>query len=183
MVAENFYHVVAENFFHLTVMAHWANSDHLRILNEHQSAYDNALSEAEQGAVLKTIVKALRDAERKGLPKKIYKVSKKIFMLHVSQSVQAVSKWYSLQKGEEEEQDGVPKWTKKWNSRKVAAVMKREEIDRIIGEEAGTSKYLAGYAKAVNEVLEDLTDEERMEYMQKAKEWNELSPPHDVQMT
>jgi len=182
VVAENFRHVVVEIFFHLTVMAQFTQQEHLRILNEHQSEYDSALSEAAQKDVLKTIVKALRAARRTGLPKSVYKVRSKIFMLHVSQLVQAVANWYSVQRGEEEEEDGAPKWTKKWNLRKVTAVMKREEIDGIIGEDAGSPKYLRGYAKAVNEVLEELTDEETKEYMQKAKEWNESSPPVDIQM-
>jgi hypothetical protein len=163
-------------------MFHWENSDHLRILKEHQSEYDNAPSEAEQLAVVTTIVKELRDVGKTGLPRSIYKVSNTTFMLHLSQLVQAVPDWYSAQQGEEKEEDGVRKWTKKWTSRKVAAVMKRQEIDGIIGEEAGTPKYLAAYTKAVNAVMEDLTEEEKREYMQMAKEWTASSPPADIQM-
>ena len=65
--------------------------------------------------------------------------------------------------------------------RKVVKTMKRDEIDKEIGEVAGGPDYLRGYARGVNEVVGRLTDEEKRKYMVLAKEWNKARPPRDIQ--
>lgn len=103
----------------------------------------------------------------------------------VSEFVQAISKWYQTETGGEEDKDdveGVEKWKKEWTMRKVVITMKRDEINKEIGVAAGSPEYLKGYAKGVNKVMGRLTDEQKREYMELAKEWNKSRPPMDIQI-
>jgi hypothetical protein len=45
----------------------------------------------------------------------------------------------------------------------------------------GTSEYLAGYQKALSEVVEELTEEEESEYKALMDEWTSTSPPLELQ--
>jgi hypothetical protein len=96
-----------------------------------------------------------------------------------------VSKWYQAQDGNEEDgddSDGVVKWKKAWTMRKVVQVMKKAEINNEVGEAAGHPAYMRGYVRAVNEVISQLTDQEKREYTDMAKEWNKSRPPKEVQI-
>ena len=45
----------------------------------------------------------------------------------------------------------------------------------------GEQKYLASYQKGLNKVCNDLTPEEKAEFKREAEEWNDQSPPPEVQ--
>jgi hypothetical protein len=64
----------------------------------------------------------------------------------------------------------------------VVGVEKRSEIDEIIGEKPGHPAYMGLYAKASNEVLENLSEETKREYMELGRKWNNSRPPRDVRM-
>jgi hypothetical protein len=51
-----------------------------------------------------------------------------------------------------------------------------------VGEAAGDPAYMRGYVRGVNEVIGQLTDQEKREYTEMAKEWNKSSPPREVQI-
>ena len=96
-----------------------------------------------------------------------------------------MSKWYQAQDGNEDDgddSDGVVKWKKAWTMRKVVQVMKKVEINREVGETAGDPAYMKGYVIGVSEVVRQLTDQEKREYMEMAKEWNKSHPPREVQI-
>jgi hypothetical protein len=76
----------------------------------------------------------------------------------------------------------VIKWKKNWTLRKVVAVKKRAVIDEEIGEGPGNPEYMGKYAKAVSEVLNNLTQVEKKEYMGLVEEWNKSRPPTEVRI-
>jgi hypothetical protein len=69
---------------HPTIIMAWVKPHHEQILNEHQTAYQSAISEAEKADALKSITNELRALGKKGLPRKLAKVGNPIPMLHVS---------------------------------------------------------------------------------------------------
>lgn len=93
-----------------------------------------------------------------------------------------MSKWYQAQEDDGDDSDGIVKWKKVWTMRKVVEVKRKAEINIQVGEAPGEPAYMEGYVRGVNAVVGQLTDQEKREYEEMAKEWNKARPPTEVQI-
>lgn len=71
-----------------------------------------------------------------------------------------------------------------WTVRRVVWNLKKAEIASIIenetGYQPGTGAYLGCYQRITTRVVQNLSEEERLEYQQIADEWMNNGPPLDV---
>jgi hypothetical protein len=71
-----------------------------------------------------------------------------------------------------------------WTVRRVVWNLKKAEIAAIIedemGHQPGTGAYLGCYQKVTTQVVQNLSEEERVRCQQIADEWNHNGPPLDV---
>ena len=58
---------------------------------------------------------------------------------------------------------------------------KQAEINGKISAPTGSKDYLGSYNLAVTEVLNELSEEEKKEYLALAGEWSKVQPPQEVQ--
>jgi hypothetical protein len=61
------------------------------------------------------------------------------------------------------------------------AVVHKERLERMIDQSPGSSAYITEYSNAVKKLNEELTIEERQELSDKVREWNERTPPQELQ--
>jgi hypothetical protein len=73
----------------------------------------------------------------------------------------------------------------KWTLKKVVVHQKKREIEDICKEETqalpGTQDYLAGYQKALAQVVDGMDETEVAEFQDMANEWTKKSPPVELQ--
>ena len=71
-----------------------------------------------------------------------------------------------------------------WTVRRVVWNLKKAEIATIIedemGHQPGTGAYLGCYQRVTTQVVQNLSEEERVRCQQIADEWNHNGPPLDV---
>ena len=76
-------------------------------------------------------------------------------------------------------------YTKCWTLKQVVGFMKKAEVQEVCKEltnsNPGTREYIAGYQKALGRVVEDLDEDEETEYQKLVTEWNQRSPPTEIQ--
>lgn len=58
--------------------------------------------------------------------------------------------------------------------------MERQVINAQIDSRPGSGAYMSSYAHAVNNVIANLPDDTKVEYMRLAEKWNRSDPPQDV---
>jgi hypothetical protein len=98
--------------------------------------------------------------------------------------LQAVKQWF-YNYGRKRDRKEKFRYLKVWTKNSVAGFMKRSEIqdvcEKATKSKPGQSKYLAGYQKALAEVVSGLSEEEESEYRALAVEWTKKSPPQELQ--
>jgi hypothetical protein len=76
-------------------------------------------------------------------------------------------------------------YVQKWSMKKVVAHVLKAEVDEICREQtgamSGAQAYIAGYQKALKEVIEGLSAQDKELYQQMAQQWTDQSPPAEVQ--
>ena len=99
-------------------------------------------------------------------------------------SIQKIKNWYQNKhrnvKGDKEN----PEYVRTWNLRAVTRHIKKAEIEvkarELSGANPGAPEYLAKYQQALSKVVDELSDEERAEYLELQDEWNKQGPPEEI---
>lgn len=77
------------------------------------------------------------------------------------------------------------KYLRKWTLTRVVGHVRKNEVDEACrkrsGEASGATTYLANYQKVLKGIVQALPDDERDHYEQQALEWNQRSPPVEMQ--
>jgi hypothetical protein len=77
------------------------------------------------------------------------------------------------------------KFERHWNMREVLNYQQNEDIKQRAAQISralpGTKKYLASYQQALTQVMDELSDRERLELKQTAEEWSKGEVPKEVQ--
>jgi cation transport regulator ChaC len=95
---------------------------------------------------------------------------------------QAVKQWFY---NNARKKDQKVTYMRKWSLRQVVGFVRKAEVQDLCKEQTGsnpgTKDYLAGYQKALAQVMEDMAPEDVEEYLKLATEWNKKSPPAELQ--
>ena len=82
----------------------------------------------------------------------------------------------------EEVREEKKKWTRSWTVRMVTGQLKKNEVEKLVGETAGSGPYLRNYPAALSKVVSQLSEEEKANYALLAREWNKAGPPRHIQI-
>lgn len=97
---------------------------------------------------------------------------------------QSVKEWL-YNRGRKRTVNDKVRYLRKWTLKHVVGHVRKEEVDRACreksGEKSGATTYLANYQKVLRGIVDGLPDDEREQYEQQASEWNQSSPPIEMQ--
>lgn len=91
--------------------------------------------------------------------------------------------WYRNHLEHDEEDPG--KWDRHWCPRSVVTEIYKDRIQAEVasrsgGAAAGTTENLRHWSRSITKVRDTLTENEEMEVMRLAEEWNTEGPPEDI---
>ena len=103
------------------------------------------------------------------------------WLIYLSSSQMYKDWFYNQTKRKRRSKKGV-RFGKKWTARTVIEMQRKEEVLNETGAKAGDKEMIGNYQRALNTVIQGLTDEELKAAEETALEWSNEGPPREIQV-